>query len=138
MPRIPAAERHLVLPRVEDLEIVVMLLDRTVDALQVAVGHCRAGDIEARFHSLSAAAECIGDLAEGIEPGSTDDWSRRTAVLYADIFRRIAIANTRNDASQIGHALRLIAPIHLSWRALLARSEQSRLAEEAAPKLAVA
>lgn len=115
-----------------------MLFDRTVDVLQSAVVHCQAGDIEARFHSLSTAAECIGDLAEGIEPRSTDDWSRRTAALFADILRRIAIANARNDASQIVHALRLIAPIHLSWRALLARSEQSRLAEEVAPKLAVA
>ncbi len=115
-----------------------MLFGRIVDALQAAIGHCRDGDIEARFHSLSAAAECIGVLAEGIEPGGTDDWSRRTAALYADVLRRIAIANTRNDASQIGHAHRLIAPIHLAWRALLAKSEQSRLTEEAAPKLAVA
>ena len=138
MSRIPAADRHLVLPRVEDLEIVVMLFDRVVDYLQRAIGHCRSGDIEARCHALTAAAEAVGDLAEGIEPGAADEWSIRTTALYADILRRIAIANTRNEADQIGHALRLVTPVHLSWRTLLARAEQSRLTEESAPRLAVA
>jgi len=136
--RIPVADRNLVLPRVEDLEIVVMLFDRVADSLQTAIDHCRAGDIEARCHALTAAAEAIGDLAEGIEPGSADEWSTRTASLYADILRRIVVANTRNDADQIGHALRLVTPVHLSWRTLLARAEQSRLTEESAPRLAVA
>ncbi len=138
MSRIPAADRHPVLPRVEDLEIVVMLFDRVVEALQAAIGHCGAGDIEARCHSLCDAAECIGVLAEGVEPGSADDWSKRTAALYADLLQRIAIANTRNDAAQVGHALRLITPIHLSWRTLLARAVQSRLTDESVPNLAVA
>jgi flagellar biosynthetic protein FliS len=136
--RIPVADRHLVLPRVEDLEIVVMLFDRVVDSLQAAIGHCQAGEIEARCHALTAAAEAIGDLAEGLEPGSADEWSTRTAALYADILRRIAIASTRNGADQIGNALRLVTPVYLSWRTLLARAEQSRLTEELAPRVAVA
>ena len=107
-------------PRAADLEIVVMLFDRAVAALTRAIEHCRRHQIEARFEALAEAGECIGTLAEGLDPEARDAWSRQTAALYSGALSRIALANVRNDEGKAEQVMVLLEPLRLSWRTLLA------------------
>lgn len=103
---------------VRPTEIVCGLFDRLMAALAAGREAVAAGDIERRFRELKLAADIVEDLAVGLDPEASDEWTLRMATLYKAILARLLTANLRNAAAPIEEAMLLAAPLRHAWHCL--------------------
>jgi flagellar protein FliS len=99
-------------------EIVCGLFDRLLAALTTGREAISAGDIERRFQELKVAADIVEDLAGGLDPEASDEWTVRMAALYKAVLARLLTANIRNAVAPIEEAMLLAAPLRHAWHCL--------------------
>ncbi|MCS7026698.1 MAG: flagellar protein FliS [Bryobacteraceae bacterium] len=89
------------------LELVTILYQGAIQALESARMHLAAGNISARASDVNRACALIGELVRSVHDAPNPSFARQLRELYAYILRRI----------QDGHFLQLDAPfaeaIHL-------------------------
>lgn len=103
---------------VRPTEIVCSLFDRLIAALTAGREAIAARDIERRFRELKLASDIIEDLAGGLDPEASDEWTLRMAALYKAVLARLLTANLRNTAVPIEEAMLLVAPLRHAWHCL--------------------
>lgn len=99
-------------------EIVCGLFDRLMAALTAGRESIAARDIERRFRELKLAADIVEDLAGGLDPDASDEWTMRMAALYKSVLARLLTANLRNAVTPIEEAMLLVAPLRHAWHCL--------------------
>jgi flagellar protein FliS len=97
-------------------ELIVMLFDGALRALDTAAAQMRAGDIEGKGRSLSKAIEIVGSgLAASLDLKAGGEIAANLASLYDYLVGEIVAANRRNDADQLDRARQLLAQMRASW-----------------------
>jgi flagellar secretion chaperone FliS len=109
MPSLPAGELS------RPSQILCFLLDTLHECLIAAREAVASGQIERRFQAIKNATDVIGDLAAGLDPTATDEWSQQTGRLYRALTLRLLDANVQNSATPIEEALLLMSPLRHAW-----------------------
>ena len=99
--------------------LVAMLFDGYLEALAVARGAMRAGQIELKGRAIARA---LGIVQEGLRGGLDLKVGGPLAAdlddLYAYIAGRLTLANLRNDESALDECQRLIQPLREAWMSI--------------------
>lgn len=97
-------------------QLIVMLFDGALRALDTAAAQMQAGDIEGKGRSLSKAIEIVGSgLAASLDLKAGGEIAANLASLYDYVIRELVAANLRNDADQLDRARQLLAQMRASW-----------------------
>ncbi len=97
-------------------QLIVMLFDGALRALDTAAAQMQAGDIEGKGRSLSKAIEIVGSgLAASLDLKAGGEIAANLASLYDYLVGEIVAANLRNDADQLDRARQLLAQMRASW-----------------------
>lgn len=97
-------------------QLIVMLFDGALHALDTAAAQMQAGDIEGKGRSLSKAIEIVGSgLAASLDLKAGGEIAANLASLYDYVVRELVAANLRNDADTLDRARQLLAQMRASW-----------------------
>ncbi|MCM0045432.1 MAG: flagellar export chaperone FliS [Burkholderiaceae bacterium] len=97
-------------------QLIVMLFDGALRALDTAAAQMQAGDIEGKGRSLSKAIEIVGSgLAASLDLKAGGEIAANLASLYDYVIRELVAANLRNDADTLDRARQLLAQMRASW-----------------------
>lgn len=97
-------------------KLIELLFNGFMDAISLARGALRAGQIEAKGKAIGRAARIV---EEGLKAGLNLEGGGRLAQdldsLYAYVALRLLQANLRNDESALDECVRLIGPLRDAW-----------------------
>ena len=99
-------------------QLVVMLYDEAIGALETAVAAIAAGDIEARCNAVTAATEIVGYLYMHLDLEQGGEVAQNLGTMYAHLIGRMTRVNLYNDAETAREAVRLLQPLRNSWHRL--------------------
>ena len=107
--------------------LVEMLFDGYMEALALARGALRNGQIEAKGKAFGKAARII---EEGLKASLNLEQGGRLAAdlhsLYAYLTVRLTLANIRNDESILDECVALMEPLRSAWKAIGPQVQASR------------
>jgi flagellar secretion chaperone FliS len=110
---------HTVVAGASAHQLVAVLFDAFVAAVNRARGAIRVRDIEAKGRAIAQASRIV---EEGLRAGLNLEAGGRLAAdlndLYAYIGRRLMQANLRNDEPALEECLRLVQPLRDAWAAI--------------------
>ncbi len=97
-------------------QLIVMLFDGALRAIDTAGAQMQAGDIEGKGRSVSKAIEIVGSgLAASLDLNAGGEIAANLASLYDYVIRELVAANLHNDAGKLGEARKLLAQMRANW-----------------------
>jgi flagellar protein FliS len=98
-------------------KLVELLFDGYMEALNLARGAMRGGQVEAKGKALNQAARIIDEgLRAGLNMTEGGRLADDLARLYEYVTMRLILANVRNDESIVDECVRLIEPLRQAWK----------------------
>ncbi len=98
-------------------KLIELLFDGYVDALQLARGALRNGQVEQKGRAIGRAARIV---EEGLKAGLNMREGGRLAAdlraLYDYLTMRLTLANLRNDDQILDECLQLVEPLRQAWK----------------------
>lgn len=102
------------------LELVVMLYDGALVALEQARAALRAGDLVAKRDAMSRAFAILGELQGSLDLDAGGDVAARLDVLYSYLTERLTAANAACDPAPIAEVIHLLSVVREGWSAIAA------------------
>lgn len=97
-------------------QLIVMLFDGALRAIDIARTQMQGGDIEGKGRSISKAIEIIGSgLAASLDLKAGGELAANLASLYDYAIRQLVDANLHNDTARLDEARRLLAQMRTNW-----------------------
>jgi flagellar protein FliS len=121
-------------------ELVVMMYDSAIAALEQARQHIRARDIGRRVRCLNKASSILTELQAALNFEAGGEIARSLDRLYAYMRRRLFEANLHQDGAAVEEVVKLLANLRPAWAAVAqaeaarARGDAERAAATAAPQ----
>ena len=102
------------------LELVVMLYDGVLVALEQAKAALAAGDLVAKRDAMSRAFAILGELQGSLNLEAGGDVAARLDVLYSYLTERLTAANAACDPEPIAEVIYLLSVVREGWSAIAA------------------
>jgi flagellar protein FliS len=102
------------------LELVVMLYDGALVALEQARAALRTGDLVAKRDAMSRAFAILGELQGSLDLDAGGDVAARLDVLYSYLTERLTAANAACDPEPIAEVIHLLSVVREGWSAIAA------------------
>ena len=102
----------------DPVELVRILYDAAVDAVQAARRHLAAGHIATRSTAISKAVEILAELTASLHPERAPQVSQRLAELYDYMQRRLLAANFEQADAPLAEVLQLLQTLAEAWKAV--------------------
>ncbi len=100
-------------------QLIVMLFDGALRAIDTAALQFEGDDIEGRGRSIGKAIEIVGSgLAASLDKERGGEIAANLAALYDYIVRLLVESNLRTDTAKLAEARRLLAQTRDSWVAI--------------------
>ena len=97
-------------------QLIVLLFEGALLAIDTALSHMRSGDLEGKGHSISRAIEIVSSgLAASLDTGRGGEIAHNLAALYNYIGRQLVAANLNNDPAPLEEARRLLQQLKDAW-----------------------
>ncbi len=97
-------------------QLVTMLFDAALRAMDAAAMQLDAGDIEGKGRSIGQAIEIVGSgLAASLDLARGGEIAQRLSSLYDYVVQRLVEANIACDRAGIDEARALLAQIRAAW-----------------------
>jgi flagellar protein FliS len=120
----------------DPMELVCLLYQHGLGAVQEARRHLKSGDIAARGKAICKAVAIIGELTSSLDLNAGGTISANLEQLYEYMSLRLTEANIRKQDELLAEVEGLLNTLNEAWRA--AKAKQPAAAEPpAAPKPAV-
>ena len=113
-------------------ELVVLMYDSAISALQQARDFMHSGDIAGRARCLNKASSILTELQATLNFEAGGEIARSLDRLYAYMRNSLFEATTRQDVSPIDEVVRLMTNLRSAWIEV-AKSEADRRKETAQP-----
>lgn len=124
MPRLPvhaaAAYQKVQVTSRSPLELVVMLYDGALVALEQARAALKAGDLAAKRDAMSRAFAILGELQNSLDLEAGGEVGARLDALYTYLGERLTAANATCDAAPLAEAIHLLSVVREGWVAIAA------------------
>lgn len=119
-------------------QLVVMLYDGAIAALNQAHGHLAAGRVAEKAEQISRAARIIDEgLKAGVDVEAGGAIGQQLVSLYEYMSMRLLQANLRNDAGALEEVVRLLSGLRSAWVGIK-QTPAGRPAAAGAARVAVA
>lgn len=122
------------------LELVCLLYEGGIEALQDAKRHIAAGDVLARGRSISRVQAIIAELLSSLNAQVDQDLARRLTLLYDYILRKLEEGHREQNPQPLDEAEQLLRNLHEGWKQLslqmAPQSSTSQTNEEGAERFA--
>lgn len=102
----------------EPIELVRMLYQASIGAVEDARRHLAAGQIAARSKSISKAYQILAELACSLDRQRGAEISQRLAQLYDYMKRRLIEANLQQSDAPLAEVLGLLATLAEAWEGI--------------------
>jgi len=97
-------------------QLVTMLFDAALRAMDTAAMQLDAGDIEGKGRSIGKAIEIVGSgLAASLDLARGGEIAQRLSSLYDYVVQRLVEANIASDRAGIDEARELLTQIRTAW-----------------------
>lgn len=97
-------------------QLVVMLYDGAIAALNQAQGHLAAGRVAEKAEQISRAARIIDEgLKAGVDLEAGGAIGQQLVSLYEYMSMRLLQANLRNDSAALEEVVRLLGELRSAW-----------------------
>ncbi len=97
-------------------QLIVMLFDGALHAIDTAAAHMESGDIEGKGRSITRAIDIVGGgLAASLDLKNGGEIAANLAALYDYVVRQLVAANIGSDAAKLADARRLLAQMRQNW-----------------------
>jgi flagellar protein FliS len=113
----------------DPIELVRLLYQACIGAVEDARRHLAAGEIAARSRSISKAHQVLVELAGVLDHERGADISQRLAQLYDYMQRRLIEANLRQDDAPLAEVRRVLATLAEAWNGIQSPAEPAIPAE---------
>jgi flagellar protein FliS len=100
------------------LELVVMLYDGVLVALEQAKAALAAGDLVAKRDAMSRSFAILGQLQGTLNLESGGEVAKRLDGLYTYLTERLTKANVNCDSAPVDEAIRLLQVVRDGWVAI--------------------
>ncbi len=95
--------------------LVQILMDKTVEKLNLAVARARTGEVVERRRAVSRAIELIDELRVSLKPQGDSPIAAQLTELYTHMINRLLHSTNRDDGESIGAVAELMATIKSAW-----------------------
>ncbi len=100
-------------------QLIVMLFDGALRAIDTARTQMQSNDIEGRGRSISKAIEIVGSgLSASLDLKSGGELAANLASLYDYVIRQLVEANLHNDSDKLDEARQMLAQMRVNWLAI--------------------
>lgn len=100
------------------LELIRMLYEGAMSAVDLAIEKLRAKDVMARGKAITKAVDIIGELRSSLREGSDPD-SVRLAELYGYMQKRLFEAHAQKSEEYLREVSRLLKCLYEGWLGLM-------------------
>jgi flagellar protein FliS len=100
------------------LELVCLLYEGGIEALQDAKRHLASGDVLARGRSIARVQAIVVELLSSLNAQVDQDLARRLTLLYDYILRKLEEGHREQAAGPLDEAEQLLRNLHEGWRQL--------------------
>ncbi len=100
------------------LELVCLLYEGGIEALQDAKRHLASGNVLARGRSIARVQAIVVELLSSLNAQVDQDLARRLTLLYDYILRKLEEGHREQTASPLEEAEQLLRNLHDGWRQL--------------------
>ncbi|MBV8903998.1 MAG: flagellar export chaperone FliS [Acidobacteriia bacterium] len=97
------------------LELIEMLYQGAIGAVEDARNHLRNGRIAERARAISKACAILGELTASLNHEAGGELPGRLAGLYGYMQRKLLEANFQQSDSQLAEVLRLLSTLSEGW-----------------------
>ncbi|HWB98340.1 MAG TPA: flagellar export chaperone FliS [Bryobacteraceae bacterium] len=106
----------------DPVELVSLLYEGAIGAVEQARRHLAEGDIRERAAAISKAVGILIELSRAVNP-QAGELSQRLLQLYDYLQRRLLEANFQQIDEPLGEVLRLLRTVAEGWTAVCAQAE---------------
>ncbi len=100
-------------------QLVIMLLDGAMEAINRARGAIRSHDVEAKGKAIRKAVAIVDEgLKSCLNLEAGGELARNLSDLYAYITTRLTQANLRSDEAALEECVNLLTPIREAWMSI--------------------
>lgn len=117
----------------DPIELVRLLYQASIGAVEDARRHLAAGEIAARSRSISKAYQIMVELAGALDHQRGAEISQRLAQLYDYMERRLIEANLQQSDAPLGEVRGLLATLAEAWEGIRPPATSAAPATYAAP-----
>lgn len=100
------------------LELVCLLYEGGIEALQDAKRHLASGDVLARGRSIARVQAIVVELLSSLNAQVDQDLARRLTLLYDYILRKLEEGHREQATSPLDEAEQLLRNLYEGWRQL--------------------
>ena len=118
--RAAAAYQEVQVTSRSPLELVVMLYDGALVALEQARAALDVGDLVAKRDAMSRSFAILAQLQGSLDLESGGEVAARLDALYAYLSARLTAANLQCDAAPVAEAIHLLSVVRQGWVAIAA------------------
>ena len=119
----------------DPMELVCLLYQHALDAVQHARRHLKSGDIAARGKAICKAVEIIGELTSSLDHNAGGTISSNLEQLYAYMSLRLTEGNIRKQDAPLAEVESLLNTLSQAWRE--AKGKQAAVETAAGPNPSV-
>lgn len=110
-----SAYRHHKVAEATPIELVIMLYDGAIDALDRAVGAISAEQIPVKLKHIDKTLAIIEELLNALDIEVGGEMAINLCDLYYYMMREITLANLSNDREKLRHVASLLRELRESW-----------------------
>lgn len=107
----------------DPVELVALLYEGAIGAVEQARRHLAGGDIAARSAAISKAVGILMELSQSVNPEAGGEISQRLVQLYDYLERRLLEANFQQADGPMEEVLRLLRVLAEGWAAVRAQAK---------------
>ncbi len=97
-------------------QLIVMLFDGALRAIDTAAAQMASGDIEGKGRSITKAIDIVGSgLAASLDRKNGGEIAERLASLYDYIIRQLIAVNISNDTAKLADTRKLLGQMRQNW-----------------------
>lgn len=98
--------------------LILLLMNGALDAIAVAKGHMRRGEIAEKGVNISRAISIVDGLRASLDHGVGGELVRNLDELYEYIAKRLLQANIQNEAGWLDEVSQLMREIRGAWESI--------------------
>lgn len=115
------------------LELIQILYQAAIEAVESARRHLREGDIASRSNAISRACSIVAELVYAVRQDADPGLARNLVELYDYLLRLLVDANIRQAGEPLVEASKLLATLLEGWLALKPGTAPERIPVERLP-----
>lgn len=131
VPNSPAANRYreIAIRTATPLQLVVILYDGAIQALQEAQEHLRRGNIAGRSRCVNRAVSLLSELQASLDFKAGGEIAQSLERLYNYMKQRIFTGNLQQKGEPLAEVAALLDNLRSAWRQLAAETAPVQAAE---------